>query len=700
MPRASKDWQPAPSIRHCSDARRAEANAADAVRLAQVKEEEKQIALRHRNSEMAEIKRLEEELKEAKGPSLHGLSSKIGKLNRKGSAFYEHVQFGYDWLKRFDLQDIPPLIIAVLKKVGREKEQDLCWKTIMDTGMASARDALLNEHEKEISKHLTEKVYTDDHFALLRLVGGMSKRLCCLIEQALKYVHLPNGKKIKQRLHPRSSCTTDAPLIFSLRGIIFSEEKAAKASKLELQQHEDMQGADICGKAYALDQAMLQSIGNTSRAGGMATKGTKEDPHLMCISGDGAGLTEASTGVRVGHFPGSTNLLNQSSLDVVTWLFYKAQTKAEDYAVLNGRLINVLPDLRRLYAEGEPGELLLDGEPTGIYVEMVLVADKPFIRHICGLLSHNADAFGAPFCDCCDDTHRPALFDFSMCKRTHYGRTSFKDLCERAHVPLWEALGQKEPEFWEFRCPMCPDVVFGTDHGGAAALDDLDAELAGMVENKKMARLNTHAKSHRAQQLRRAPLIPFHHVTHDPMHAVHNEANALLDEAVHKHLMVESNDSEVKKTLATAQTLINTDWKNANLPKYIQFGKDNQGAHSHALNGPCFEAVWGRPSLIIRTIQHMGPVYELLESKNLTTKLTEQGLAAGVVPVAATGSTKASKKGESGGKAKKTGIKRKKPQKVRRVDFGSSSDEEEVRPPLSLELCRDKFGRFHVYSRP
>ena len=127
----------------------------------------------------------------------------------------------------------------------------------------------------------------------------------------------------------------------------------------------------------------------------MATEGTKTDPHLMCISGDGAGLTAASTGVRVGHFVGSTNLLNQSSLDVVTWLFYKAQTKAEDYTVLNARLIAVLPDLQRLYNGGEPGELLLDGVATGIFVQLVLVADKPFIRHVCGLLSHNADAFGA-----------------------------------------------------------------------------------------------------------------------------------------------------------------------------------------------------------------------------------------------------------------------------------------------------------------
>ena len=102
--------------------------------------------------------------------------------------------------------------------------------------------------------------------------------------------------------------------------------------------------------------------------------------------------------------------------------------------MLAGRLAGVLPDLRRLYNNGEAGELLLDGNPTGVFVKMVLVADKPFIRHVCGLLSHNADAFGAPFCTCCDETARPALYDFTQCKHTHYGQTSFFDLCHRAHV--------------------------------------------------------------------------------------------------------------------------------------------------------------------------------------------------------------------------------------------------------------------------
>ena len=66
----------------------------------------------------------------------------------------------------------------------------------------------------------------------------------------------------------------------------------------------------------------------------MATKGTQESPHVMCITGDGAGITARDSGVCVAHFPGSMNLLNQSSQDVVTWLFYEKACKAEDYTVL------------------------------------------------------------------------------------------------------------------------------------------------------------------------------------------------------------------------------------------------------------------------------------------------------------------------------------------------------------------------------
>ena len=153
-----------------------------------------------------------------------------------------------------------------------------------------------------------------------------------------------------------------------------------------------------------------------------------------------------------------------------------------------------------------------------------------------------------------------------------------------------------------------------------------------MDEGKMMRELKKHAKLHNAQQLRRPPLLPFHYVVFDPMHGIHNEINVLLDEAVHRHLIIETKNTDVLEVLQKAQKLINELWKNANLSKFIQFGPDSGG---HALNGPAFKAVMRSPTLLIDTIALMQPVYGLLETHKLTPELSAAatGEAADVGPV-------------------------------------------------------------------
>ena len=180
-----------------------------------------------------------------------------------------------------------------------------------------------------------------------------------------------------------------------------------------------------------------------------------------------------------------------------------------------------------------------------MYVELCLVADKPFIRHVCGLLSHNADGFGSPFCGCCDID----LFNFSMSKLDHYGKITFKILCNRAHVPLWQALDQPEPEHWCFTCDCCNEVspaavpfcsyyftlsaihmtcaqVYDKAEGGVAKLEReaVSRSSASASDQERYARL------HLSSQFDMEPLIPFHYVQWDPMHGLHNELNVLLDE--------------------------------------------------------------------------------------------------------------------------------------------------------------------------
>ena len=266
MPPAS---QRLPSQRERLEVREARKEASEAADKLRIANEEKQIALRHRDSEYARMKELEKELDQLRPPTLDGKKSEIPRV--KQSQLFKHAEFGVKWLKRFHVLDIPPLILSVLRQVGREKQTDLTWATLMHDGMKTARSALLRKHEKEIGEHLVSNVYTADHFALLRLIGGMSKRLCGLIEQAIKYVHHDDGTKSRQKLHPDAGCTTSAPSLFSVRAIDAAESRAEKESQFELTQHADKKGADICGKAYALDHAILESINNCSRAGGMAT---------------------------------------------------------------------------------------------------------------------------------------------------------------------------------------------------------------------------------------------------------------------------------------------------------------------------------------------------------------------------------------------------------------------------------------------
>lgn len=189
-----------------------------------------------------------------------------------------------------------------------------------------------------------------------------------------------------------------------------------------------------------------------------------------------------------------------------------------------------------------------------------------------------------------------------------------------------------------------------------------------MSEKERKYQLSKHAKVHIGQQLRRAPLVPFHHVVFDPMHGVHNEANVLLDESIHRHLMVQSCEPEVKAVINQAQEEVNALWKTASLPgNFIQFGRDSQGAHSHALNGPAFKAVWRRPELIIQSIKIMEPVYSLLESKRLTPELQPDAIGEG----ADFGPEKRGETRKAGATQKRRGA-----QKARGVAW----DEEEVRP--------------------
>lgn len=102
----------------------------------------------------------------------------------------------------------------------------------------------------------------------------------------------------------------------------------------------------------------------------------------------------------------------------------------------------------RLYNRGRPGELFDKGERTGIFVKLVLTADKPFHCKALGRRSFAHDYF-SPQCDCT----RAKLYDLSHDLETHYDGIRFETRCARALVPLWLALEEPEPEDWIITCP-------------------------------------------------------------------------------------------------------------------------------------------------------------------------------------------------------------------------------------------------------
>ena len=175
-----------------------------------------------------------------------------------------------------------------------EKHHDMLLRTLIkdDQRFSSVMREIYLARDKQILEHLTTAVFYADAFSLLRLICKLSKRECHLIEQSFKYEHRANGTKVRHMLCADS--TVPAPSLFNVAAIAASERSAELSSKLLLHEHSDRRGADVSGRPGGLDQAIFNGLEatKTDRTGGMATKGTAADPHLIALSGDGAGLTQ------------------------------------------------------------------------------------------------------------------------------------------------------------------------------------------------------------------------------------------------------------------------------------------------------------------------------------------------------------------------------------------------------------------------
>ena len=80
---------------------------------------------------------------------------------------------------------------------------------------------------------------------------------------------------------------------------------------------------------------------------------------------------------------------------------------------------------------------------------------------------------------------------------------------------------------------------FDSKNGGMRKLDVERARRAALEPAEAKAENEKFAADHGATVFDHPPLLPVDEVVFDPMHAVHTEANCLLDECVHQFLIVD-----------------------------------------------------------------------------------------------------------------------------------------------------------------
>lgn len=250
-----------------------------------------------------------------------------------------------------------------------------------------AKRKIVDARDAEIYEHLSETVLAPRKSELSRLLLRVSWRKAGWLNSLFKWDWSnvdDDGVRYKTRQMLAPDSKQPMPNIFNLK-----EMRKWEATKLSgaagNTQQADLRGAEAKSVDWCILAALEAARG--SSMGHMATAGTEADPHWIMVTGDGAGLTEDDTGVRVGIFCGSVEKLNQSTHAVWNLVFYKASEHAESYETLSARCANVRPALCRIYSTGEVQKE--DGTPSGVFVRFMLSADKPFLMKALGRKNMN-----------------------------------------------------------------------------------------------------------------------------------------------------------------------------------------------------------------------------------------------------------------------------------------------------------------------
>lgn len=237
-------------------------------------------------------------------------SGKVGPINSSGR-WSEEADVLENMMKRWrNIADWPELMMRVLVRQKTSDGEDLSFLVSEAPAFEKALAAIIDHRDLEIHQHLSNVTYSPEKAELIRLLTARSWNKTEWCNSIWKYDHNGHSKdgrrcRLREMLGPFSK--QPAPLIFDPSRMRAWENEKLQTGYAECplrnKQQEDCRGAEVTDVDWCFHQAI--EAAQTSTAGGMATEGSKEDPHLMLLTGDGAGLTADDSGVRIAVVAGS-----------------------------------------------------------------------------------------------------------------------------------------------------------------------------------------------------------------------------------------------------------------------------------------------------------------------------------------------------------------------------------------------------------
>ena len=248
-----------------------------------------------------------------------------------------------------------------------------------------------------------------------------------------------DGEPIKERVMIAPGSKVPMPEPFPIKEMQRVKHETVHSENIS---HSDGRGAE-CRDLDALLLRLVEQVQQMKLAGGFSTMGTEEDPHWIVLTGDGAGLTDDDSGVRIVALPGTTELLNQSTNLVHNLCMWRASSLAEHWDTVLLRMAHVRPALMRIWQSGQLKGA--DGSGSGVHVRFALSGDKPFMCHVLGRRNFSHDYF-SPHCKCCSTLKQ--LYEYGYDKINHYTGITFEERCSLALITVTEAMGLDDDTEW------------------------------------------------------------------------------------------------------------------------------------------------------------------------------------------------------------------------------------------------------------